>query len=435
MNFSMLRLSFLLGFSAALAACGGSSGSGSPDGGGDPLVGETSFQVSTQLNGGNAAITPESADVDAGASLEIEVVPEIGYWIEAVDGCGGVLDAGTYTTGAISEDCTVTVTLATLSAPELTLASGNQSVLISWEPMEGATEYDLYYASESIVDIGNYGAYNDAGLVIGAESPHRVLGLENDKTYFFRAIARAEPGESLAGLEVSATPEALSFPIGGLNDTGQDTCATNDEKDLACPQAGFLNQDGDIGRDAAARAGTLDKIGAGSGGFDFTKLDGDGESLADDAADWSCIRDNVTGLIWERKLAGSEQRGTETTYRWYNPDPTANAGNAGKETDNFHPDRESTYDYLNYLKGIELCGFDDWRLPRVYELRSIVDRGRQEPAIDTDYFRISGSYRQIWASALAANPSSAWLVDFGHGRSNTTSKNNYRAVLAVRGGE
>lgn len=57
-------------------------------------------------------------------------------------------------------------------------------------------------------------------------------------------------------------------------------------------------QDAVYGRDAASN---LSKVGYGPAGFDYTKLDANGDDLAEAATSWSCVRDNVSGLIWEVK--------------------------------------------------------------------------------------------------------------------------------------
>ena len=80
------------------------------------------------------------------------------------------------------------------------------------------------------------------------------------------------------------------------------------------------------GRDALARAGQLQKVGGGEAGFDFTKLDANGNALPASATSWDCVRDNVTGLIWEVKTT-SGLRSWSNTYTWY--DPNSPDGNPG----------------------------------------------------------------------------------------------------------
>ena len=56
---------------------------------------------------------------------------------------------------------------------------------------------------------------------------------------------------------------------------------------------------------------------------------------------------------------------------------------------------------LTYADGLALAGFNDWRLPTITELQSIVDFSRASPAIDTNWFPGTGvSY--YWSSTTYA---------------------------------
>lgn len=126
----------------------------------------------------------------------------------------------------------------------------------------------------------------------------------------------------------------------GLNDTGQTVCYNASFVAVPCSATvggdGRVNprQDGRYGRDAAAGAGQLSKIGAGSAGFDYTKIANNGSVLAANAAlgtgptDWACTKDNVTGLIWEVKTA-TGLRSSGHTYTWYSTDTASNGGVVG----------------------------------------------------------------------------------------------------------
>ncbi len=400
---------------------------------GDPVEEDSTFQVSSSVSGGDATVTPDSVEVDEGEFTALEITPATGSRILEVTGCDGSIDdatvnSATFTTEPITADCTLAITLGELAAPELNVSVGDRQLTVSWAPVEGASAYDLYYARESLDDIENYAALEGGTLELNVESPHTIPDLENGETYHLRMITLAEPGRSFPSDEVVATPEASEPDVGmlgTLNDSGEDTCATNTEADLACPQTGFPNQDGDIGRDALAREGDLDKLGAGAAGFDYTKINAAGADLDSDAAEWECVRDNVTGLVWER-------RGSNERYRWYDPDPSRNGGGPGAEEDASNPDGETTLDRIAEVNGLTLCGYTDWRLPTLTELRSIVHRGKTEPAVDTDYFN---PHSLAWASTLATLVSQAWVVTFRHGRSDVRSKNNYHPVMLVRDGE
>ena len=171
-------------------------------------------------------------------------------------------------------------------------------------------------------------------------------------------------------------------------------------------------QDCDQGRDSVAN---LSKIGAGEAGFDFTKLGRNGQVLAIQNASyaangqeslgtqWSCVRDNHTGFVWEVKTRDGSVHDRARLF---------------SATGFFLPP-ESRYNIgtVNQLlqaanSGSGLCGFKDWRVPNLDELSNIVLRkkipGNNQPAIDTDFFpnTQSGGY-------FSASPATRIVPQFG----------------------
>ena len=92
---------FLLAILFTIGGCGG-GGSSDRERTPDP---ETWTVSATAGLGGS--IDPASQTVDHGAITTFTVTPETGFSIDTVSGCGGSLDGNTYTTGAITEACTV----------------------------------------------------------------------------------------------------------------------------------------------------------------------------------------------------------------------------------------------------------------------------------------------------------------------------------------
>jgi Protein of unknown function (DUF1566)/PKD domain len=263
---------------------------------------------------------------------------------------------------------------------------------------------------------------------------------------------------------VSKNITVASFaPTGLLNDTGSDWCTENISapgtwvNNVVCSLLSWAGnfwgqqQDAYSGRDAQARAGSLMKVGSGSAGFDFTRLGANGQALSsqngtwnDNGSEfagtrWDCLRDNVTGLVWEAKRNDpAHLRHYQHRYSWYNTDATQNGGHPGFQTpfdfitgftmvnacvgvvDASKCNTQSYTDAVNALPtGQALCGFRDWRLPTVDELASLVHAGQSLVSIDRNQFAntpyadadFSGA---TWSSTPFAPTAvhAAWLVRF-----------------------
>lgn len=190
--------------------------------------------------------------------------------------------------------------------------------------------------------------------------------------------------------------QAAVAPAWPLNDTGIDWWTDGVSNLLPAPPVGYPGQDASHGRDAAH-----DDDSDGHAGFSFTKLSSTGAALPASATAWSCVRDNVTGLVWEIKTDDGGLRDRRWTYSWYNPDATRNGGYAGAL------DRGSCAggircDTLGYTQAVNqagLCGARDWRLPSRKELKSIVDHSRHDPAIDNGYFSDPDLHGWYWSSS------------------------------------
>ena len=89
---------------------------------------------------------------------------------------------------------------------------------------------------------------------------------------------------------------------------------------------------------------------------------------------------------------------------------------------------------LIYCEELTLGGQDDWRLPNIIELESIVDDTKDSPAVNSAFVSIDGKY---WSSTTVAISDlfSAWCVDFFHGFSYFYDKADKKNIMCVRGGE
>jgi hypothetical protein len=238
---------------------------------------------------------------------------------------------------------------------------------------------------------------------------------------------------NLAEFKKGTNPLVKNTVITGkLNDTGIATCSNASQNGLPCPVAGFPGQDGEYGRDK-----TLNNDADGHAGFNFTKISSTGAALAASATSWNCVKDNVTGLMWENKTNDSGLHHSGWTYSWYEPDNTKNGGFAGYQNVGScgGTSQCDTNAYVKAVNAAGWCGFKDWRMPSKEELYSIVDYSRYNPAIDAAYFPNTPN-SWAWSSSPDAYDSyGAWIVDFSSGYGNYDGKSGSYFVRLVRGGQ
>ena len=90
---------------------------------------------------------------------------------------------------------------------------------------------------------------------------------------------------------------------------------------------------------------------------------------------------------------------------------------------------------LTYAQTLELAGFDDWRLPTIKELATLIDTSRSRPTINTDFFPGCRSDAYWSATEYSQNPGFAWYVDFNDGlERNGGFKRRRYFIKLVRGG-
>lgn len=173
--------------------------------------------------------------------------------------------------------------------------------------------------------------------------------------------------------------------------------------------------------------------------MNYTKLDGAGNALDAAAPSWACVRDNVTGLIWETKTGDASLRGTSHRYAWFDADTSRNGGQTGGvgSTESCANTLGglacTTANYIDAVNATSLCGASDWRMPSQMELLTLIHAGTTQPAIDTTYFLHTASIPYWSASTHAKMPAAAWGAHFGYGASHAETKAATNAVRAVRG--
>jgi hypothetical protein len=127
----------------------------------------------------------------------------------------------------------------------------------------------------------------------------------------------------------------------------------------------------------------------------------------------SCVKDNVTGLVWEGKTDDGGLRDKDNSF--------THLGGGGAS---------DASGYVVAVNASNLCGFSDWRLPTVQELQSVVDFGAANPSIRSTSFPNTLSLHH-WSSEMTRFAAGqAWSVSFASGL--TTDYHTRASAFPVR---
>lgn len=298
--------------------------------------------------------------------------------------------------------------------------------------------------SDELDDIASlqWSQVDNSGLVLPLNNATTLTvsfiapNVSSDTVVTLRLTATDSRGSS-GYSDISITIKDGSLSSGILNDTGVTACSDGANNGLLCPVSDYPRQDAEYGRDYWYAMGYITKEGSGNAGFDLTKMDAQGNNIAVTSSSWSCVRDNVTGLLWEAKqIAGTGDLHDATNkYTWYDTSSTTNAGEEGEtnaEGDENCPGYESgrsssycnTKNQIKKVNAEAYCGITTWRLPTIKELQSIADYSKSSPSIDTDFFKHTSNVDYWSGTSNSVAPSNAFTINFFNAsqRSNTKSK-------------
>ena len=121
----------------------------------------------------------------------------------------------------------------------------------------------------------------------------------------------------------------------------------------------------------------------------------------------STVTDSKTGLEWQDN---SDNNSTQKTWQ----------------------------EAIDYCEALTLDTHDDWRLPNINELKTLIDRTKREPAIKENVFEYIGTnnYYIYWSSSsFVGHEGGAWVVHFNYGDVDGYSKDGNYFVRCVRDGQ
>jgi len=96
-----------------------------------------------------------------------------------------------------------------VAAPQnINAVASNAAVALSWDPVVGATSYNIFYATDPNILPQNINVFQNGTRIQNATSPYNITGLQNNKLYYFVVTAVKDSDESTASAEVIATPSA-----------------------------------------------------------------------------------------------------------------------------------------------------------------------------------------------------------------------------------
>jgi len=181
-------------------------------------------------------------------------------------------------------------------------------------------------------------------------------------------------------------------PLSSWFCTGQKTCM-NDDYEIDCPS---------VGEDFSGQDAQYAKLG-----YCIPKS----FTISGNAPE-RIVSDNNTGLHWQQIL------------------PELYYGCTGEDMEG---KKCKWQEAVNYCNDLNYGGYNDWRLPTVEELETIVDYGKLYPAVDEAYFP-NAPLKGFWSySSMVGFADNAWYVDLADGDTWGDAKSSEYGVRCVRG--
>ena len=133
-------------------------------------------------------------------------------------------------------------------------------------------------------------------------------------------------------------------------------------------------------------------------------------------ANTECVKDNLTGLIWEGKTATGD-RASSNSYTNYGDSRSADASA-----------------YVTAVNTAGLCGYSNWRLPTRDELQALVDYSvaSPEPTVDATWLPNTRVSAYWTSSPYLGSAAKAWSVNFTNGFVSNNARSDKLLLRLVR---
>ncbi|MDH4047935.1 MAG: DUF1566 domain-containing protein [Gammaproteobacteria bacterium] len=150
-----------------------------------------------------------------------------------------------------------------------------------------------------------------------------------------------------------------------------------------------------------------------------------------------CVLDTRTSLVWEVKSDEPGLRDWRNTYSWFNPNEAhRELDYRGLQNGGVCVASEcDTWDYVRAVNAMELCGFNDWRVPTKDEFFSISDlsKASSPPTTNLQAFPFTQPAEYWTGNDYSFQHESAWAWNFQYGHDRVDWKKSAKYLRLVRG--
>ncbi len=382
-----------------------------------PVVPDTTAPVITVLGTNPLSLTVGDAYTDAGATCTDNKDPT----------CTIV------TTGTVNTSIAGSYTI-TYAATDAAGNASSKTRLVTVKPVPDTTAPVITVLGENSLNLTTGTAYLEAGAtcVDNKDPTCTVVTTGTVNTAIAGSYTITYTATDAAGnvrtktRAITVTAQSYKLPDTGI--TSSQCIGMGGYEYISCTSAAAtaLNpmQDGMRGLDVTEPAAADGKLG-----FSYSEVP---NSAGGNFARTECVKDNLTGLMWE----GKTDDGLRSISNYYtNYDNTAAIQlsetqeiSGGGFTSVLRAPTQAEVDagsntigYVAAVNAISLCGFSDWRLPTEKELQSLADYSGSAPAITVDWFPNTVTWDAYFASSVKGLNGTTGLNDFNawYYRSNT----------------